>query len=41
LARSQLFQEKILPLRRAFLKIFGHKTPNKEETAQEKEKHLF
>jgi hypothetical protein len=37
-----LFQEKkISLLRRAIFQMFGHKTANKEETAQNKEKYLF
>jgi hypothetical protein len=35
------FKKKNVPRKRAILKIFIHKTPNKEKTAQDKEKYLF
>ncbi len=35
------FKKKMLARRRAIFHIFVHKTPSKEETAQNKEKDLF
>ncbi len=29
------------PLKKTIFQIFGHKPPNKEETAQNKEKYIF